>query len=236
MKFQKDTKDFDESMLLVEMNRLGSKFEDIPIDEIQGFIKKRRGRVKKIKDFRKSQNTKAAWRKNRSSKRRAIQKWHKSTAGKRFHRKLGRFLATRVTEKYDVSEDLQYETLKAVSSVRTHLYIEGEYYRPSIEDEIEFSELIEHVVPILNSVESKLIVEDYNINEEELEILLELCLQSDLIDSLAEMSDLESSDLMRKFNSLDVSEDVHYYLLTKCYQALSLDNKVDEMVTLNDGI
>ena len=63
------------------------------------FIKKRRGLVSRLKDMQKSGKTKAQWRTGRWKIMRGIKRFHRSTEGKRFHRQLGRFLATRDTDK-----------------------------------------------------------------------------------------------------------------------------------------
>lgn len=102
-----------------------------------GFIQHRKGvmgTLKPLVDFRRSQSAKAAWRANRPKYLAGIKTWHKSTKGKRFHRALGRFLATRVmshgaaTEAWHIASDNLYEFVEAVSSMVTHMMIECRYY------------------------------------------------------------------------------------------------------------
>lgn len=57
------------------------------------FIQRQSSRQNLVKDFQKSQKTKQSWVKNRITNMFAIRKWHKSFAGKKFHRQLGRYLA-----------------------------------------------------------------------------------------------------------------------------------------------
>ena len=134
---------------------------------LKEFIKKRRELVKSLKSFRRSQATKASWRQNRHQFMGGIRKFHKSTQGKRFHRELGRFLATRFTG--DKSQDRKiaregmsvYEAgaaLKALSSMKTYAFISLEYYHP-LEEEVVHWEFLEALVPVLTSVETKILEE-----------------------------------------------------------------------------
>ena len=136
-------------------------------DMLKEFIKRRRGLVKSLKSFRRSQATKASWRSNRSKFMGGIRKFHKSTQGKRFHREMGRFLATRFTG--DKSHDRKVATegltvyeagaaLKALSSMKTYCFISLEYYH-SLEEEVVHWEFLESLVPVLTSVETKILEE-----------------------------------------------------------------------------
>ena len=99
-----------------------------------------------------------------------VKKWHRSVEGKRFHRSLGRFLATRIPRegtlglKYrSAFESLtnQSDALKAISSVRTHLYIDLDYYNTSIQEDVDILEFINYSIPLLNEVEAK-VFDDVN--------------------------------------------------------------------------
>lgn len=70
-------------------------FEDEQPGESSSFVKHRKMIVPMLKDFRKSQQTKHNWRTNKNSMLKGIKKWHSDPEGKKFHRQLGRFLATR---------------------------------------------------------------------------------------------------------------------------------------------
>ena len=113
---------------------------DIPHDVNEVDISKvrisaRRKKVSRVKDLEKSKSASKAWRTKKTSLMRGIKKFHRSTKGKRFHRKLGRLLATRNVRARD-------EWLVATNSLLTHLCIQGSY-SSSIEEEAQVSLLIE---------------------------------------------------------------------------------------------
>ena len=105
------------------------KLFEISYDDIDDFYRK----VMSLKkSFRRSQLQKHNWRAYRSSYMRGIKAFHRSTAGKRFHRWLAQYLAY----KYRPGYHFQYkkeEAIKALSSIITHLAIESEYYHPLLE-------------------------------------------------------------------------------------------------------
>lgn len=74
---------------------------------------------------RRSMVAKAAWKRNRAKNVHAIRAFHKSTAGKAFHRNLGRFNARRM-ENHDFTRDDILMTCKGISSLCTHALIEIE--------------------------------------------------------------------------------------------------------------
>lgn len=151
-------------------------------------------------DWRKSKDQKAAWRRNRRSIMRGIKKFHKSTSGKKFHRQLARYAATRLSRKSSLHEvDLTSDDfLTAVSSMRTHMYIDLGYYKPLVE-ELEYLELLEYVIPILNEVELKFISRKYSeLTAEELDVLLNLIsteVFEELFDVKVNETELVSTDL-----------------------------------------
>lgn len=151
-------------------------------------------------DWRKSKDQKAAWRRNRRSIMRGIKKFHKSTEGKKFHRQLGRYAATRLSRNEDLNEiDLTVDDfLTAVSSMRTHMYIDLGYYKPVIE-ELEYLELLEYVIPVLNEVELKFISRKYSeLTAEELDVLLNLIsteVFEELFNVKVDETELVSTDL-----------------------------------------
>jgi hypothetical protein len=150
-------------------------------DMLVEFITRRKGLVKSLKSFRRSQSTKASWRSNRYQFMQGIRKFHKSTQGKRFHREMGRFLATRFTG--DKSQDRKvasevlsvYEAgaaLKALSSMKTHCFISLEYFHP-LEEEVALWEFLEALVPVIASVEAKVLEERLGeVTDDEYDILL----------------------------------------------------------------
>lgn len=162
--------------------------------QIGEFVKRRRELVGRLRDFNRSQQTKASWRKFRHKFQQGIDRFKKSTKAKRFHRELGRFLATRLahdkakdrkTDREDGStrklatENLSiYESgaiLKALSSAKTHAFIMLEYYQP-VDEEVQWWMFLEEMLPVLASVEAKVLDERLDeIGNEEYEVLLRLC-------------------------------------------------------------
>ncbi len=159
---------------------------------IAEFIKRRTSLITPLRDFRKSQTQKSNWVKNKASYMSGIKKFHKSTAGKRMHRNLGRFLATRITRPKEVKENLDIsfslmdisEILKTISSYKTHLYIELDYYRPAVE-QLVLEEMIFDFVPILSAINEK-ILSCKELSDEDYSFLTDLCPPDDLKASIEE--------------------------------------------------
>jgi len=88
----------------------------------------RRSRLQKnknVKDHIKSRSAKSAWLRNRKNYEKGIKKFHKSTAGKQFHRNLSRYNSLRnKSEDFEISEDDILVLSKGVSSMQTHIIIE----------------------------------------------------------------------------------------------------------------
>ncbi len=186
-----------------------------PTDELMElFIKRRKPLVGAIKSFRKSQNTKEQWRKNRWGFMRGIKRFHASTEGKRFHRNLGRFLATRYfhptmksiisldREKSDkesrhVKENKEVdlnifelaEILKAINSAKTHSYIELEYFMPLLE-EVDYWEFLDEILPDLDVIEKRLWLSE-QLDDRDLEVLFRLTEKKEMIKALVESSGIE---------------------------------------------
>ena len=170
---------------LLDVNRIDlmeslSTEEDIPKEIFEIFIKRRRGLMKNLVNFRQKQITKREWRTGRWKFLRGIHKFHSSVRGKRMHRALGRFMATRILrphlkplhKRYESLDAVQFEALKALSSYRTHMYIEGDYWQP-LEEEYDFFSLLEYAIPLLNDIEVKLYNDaDAELNEDEFELFL----------------------------------------------------------------
>lgn len=141
-----------------------------PSEELKDlFIKRRRDVVTRLKSFRRSQATKAQWRRNRYKIMKGIDNFHKSTDGKRFHRNMGKFLATRdfgdmsifakskdddteLSSLASLSADERATFMKALSSLKTHLYVETEYYHP-ITDHVDLELLIEEIIQPFDRME-----------------------------------------------------------------------------------
>ena len=171
-----------------------------PSEEIQGlFIKKRKDLIQKLKSFRRSQATKAQWRRDRYKLMQGIDTFHKSTDGKRFHRSMGRFLALRdfgdtSLFKKDGDESFRIKAvelpsmerasfLKALSSIRTHLFIESEYYSP-LSQQVGLELLIEEVVDAFSRLERSIIhFEDMDLDD--VDLLIRMVGDSERLSSLS---------------------------------------------------
>jgi hypothetical protein len=180
MKFLNDV---DAQMFMVEIGEtknLGSITKNFSPTEamIESFISSRSGLVTKLKDHRKSQDAKAQWRSNKHSMMKGINAFHKSTEGKRFHRNLGNFLATRFTgSKNDKKVSEMCEFLKTINSAKTHMLIELTYYH-SIDEQAELESLVfEYAQPYFKSIEDKVIA-GVELSEDETEFLKDVCGQS----------------------------------------------------------
>jgi len=223
----------DLELFLSEVGRLdllGQVNEDYQPSEdiLELFVKRRKPLVGAIKDFRKSQKTKEAWKKGRWNFMKGIKRFHNSTEGKRFHRNLGRFLSTRYfhptlrsiigvdkdqgdKESRHVKENLSIfelaEILKALSSAKTHSFIELEYFFP-LEEEVDYWEMLDEILPSLDRIEKKLWL-DQRLDEKDLEVIFRLTEKKELIKALAEDSKIdykfieESWDEFEKNNNLE---------------------------------
>jgi len=89
-----------------------------------------------------------------------IRAFHKSVAGKRFHRRLGNFLASRITRKKEKpTEALEFNTLmskqaslKGLTSAKQHLFVELEYFH-QLEEHIQLEEfLIDYALPYFRNI------------------------------------------------------------------------------------
>jgi hypothetical protein len=161
-------------------------------EEMKSFISQRGSLSKHIKNRRKSAKQKASWRKNRHKIMRGIKSFHKSTDGKRFHRKLGRFLATRITRdkrpshKSESFSDI-FESLNALTSLKQHLIVELGYYH-RVYERIEVEEMIlENALQMLSEIENK-VVNGYNLTEDELAMLFDMVNQDTLLDELSKLT------------------------------------------------
>lgn len=177
----------DVTMFLIECERFdlieSSTCNFVPNDEmLEGFIKKRKNTIKHLKDFRKKQITKEQWRHNRYAMMKGIKAFHKSTKGKKFHRSLGRFLASRVNMSSgsmlglkNVGESLYImelsEVFKALSSYKTHAWIQFENYM-CLSDIVDYEIFLEEAIKTVSKIESELMESAPNIASEHLDFLL----------------------------------------------------------------
>lgn len=177
------TEEADRISFLSELGySLDTPMDSVPEEEVHEFIRRRSGLIRGAKSAKVAKNAKKGWRKNRKSYKKGLSKYHKSTKGKRMHRKMGRFLASRITSSGVKSSKMLRETLlKAVASLRTHLYIENETYQP-IPEQRDLGIMMDHVVPALLEIEQRwwnesngeMLVEAHSVSlsDDELEMLL----------------------------------------------------------------
>ena len=157
----------------------------IPLDLIELFLQKRTVLVKKSKDQKKSSAAKAQWRASKWNMLSGIRKYHKSTNGKRHHRELGRFLATRENFSIPVYPHQKGSLIKALSSTETHAFIELEYYQPSLKEEVDYWLFLETIVPVLNSVKEN-VLEETVISEEAIDTLVRMVDTKELLKAVSE--------------------------------------------------
>jgi len=133
-----------------------TQFKILNLDELK--VRKRLGLVSQKVDRKKSREMKDRWRRDKNKLKKGIQKWNKSTKGKRFHKALGRFNALRETAGYQyyymndwegtfegnqtISLTQVNDSLLSLSSIETHLYLELQYYESDPEAMTEFLEII----------------------------------------------------------------------------------------------
>jgi hypothetical protein len=221
----------DLELFLTEIDRLdllGEVDESfVPTPEMEeSFIKRRKPLSGALKDFRKSQDTKGEWRTSRHGIMRGINKFHKSTEGKRFHRNLGRFLSSRYfhprikglvkDDQEDSSKSARAEeslskfdlaeALKAITSIRTHCFIELEYFHP-LQEELDYEDFLEEILPELISIEKKLWANE-KLNGYDLKILLQLVDKKELANAIAGDTGLESKRIEEAWNEFEKKAEI----------------------------
>jgi hypothetical protein len=120
------------------------------LDVNELIIDTRYGKKSLLKNYRRSLLSKLNWIKNRTKMMRGINRFHKSTKGKQFHRILGRKIATR-----DFKPKLSLiESLIALQSLKVHLWI-GHKYSSSIDEEVEYELFFDEATQYIESIENK---------------------------------------------------------------------------------
>lgn len=168
-------------------------------EELKSFISLRSPLVRKIKNHRQSSVQKANWRTNRFKIMRGIKSFHKSVAGKRFHRKLGRLLATRITrdKTSDSSVYDKHEALEGINSLKQHLIVELGYFH-ILYEQIEIEELLlDHAIPILSDIEKK-ILGDEDLTDDEQAFIMDMIERDVLLDEISKTTG-ESFENLKKW-------------------------------------
>lgn len=180
-------------------------------EEMSSFIKSRGSIIPKLKSFRKSQDGKENWRKNRYSMMAGIKKWHASTDGKRFHRALGRYNAMHDYRREPKESFIEnrisdvVETLKALSSLRTHLFIELDYYHP-LNEQVDLEILMEESHPVIQRIEECLLT-CRKIREEDIDFIIRLIEPQSLFHELAEYYNQSIPEVKNAFDAALLSLD-----------------------------
>lgn len=94
-------------------------------------------------------------------------RWTIDITKKTFYRSISTFVQSlSVSTNYD-----KYEVLKGITSLRTHLYIEAEYYRP-IPERCEFDIFLQYLLAILYNIEQWILHDEINKITEDDKILV----------------------------------------------------------------
>lgn len=197
----------DAQTFLIELGKVAEALavneEYVPTsEELSSFISSRTSLVKNIKNRRQSSKQKANWRENRFKIMRGIKSFHKSTDGKRFHRKLGRFLATRITKDKrgsNTSESFyeKHEALNGLVSLKQHLVVELGYYH-NLYEQVELEEMItDNALPVLTEIENKILTGD-DLNQDEISFIMDMIDENTLLDEISKLTG-ESFDNIKKW-------------------------------------
>lgn len=160
------------------------------------FIQKRKGLISQLKDFRKSAQQKHNWRANRWKHLVGLRRFHRSTEGKKFHRKLGDFLANRHFGNKSSKQSENYELILALSSLQTHALLESEYFMEILEA-CEYEEFTDYLIGEIGTLFVSLQNETFDFNEWE-EFLLRLCETNAVVQSFADKTG-KSVDTIEKY-------------------------------------
>jgi hypothetical protein len=125
------------------------------------------------KNWLKSRRKSKDWKLGKWKFLKGIKRFHKSTKGKKFHRQLGRAVATKFFESLESTDEInKTEVLIGISSIKTHMLIEQLYEMPILE-KLEYDFFVEYSYPILTSIEHK-ILNNIQLNESETELISNL--------------------------------------------------------------
>ncbi len=198
------------------------------------FINRRKGIISQLKDFRKKQDSKHAWRANRWKTLVGIRRFHRSTQGKKFHRMLGRFLANRYTrDKRDNEYRENYDLSIALSSLQTHATLELGYFIPSVLETVEYEEFVDYITEELGHIYTSITNGTLNFEEHE-ELLLRLVETAELVKAFADKtgksvqeveSAWEKAKSIAKQQGKNESDDGFYaYVVGILKKSLKIDN------------
>jgi hypothetical protein len=201
--------DLDAKLFLLEIGEL-EKISSVTRDytptneELTSFIKKRREEGGALKDHDKSRKAKEGWRKNRADRMRGIRSFHKSTEGKRFHKRLGRFLASRISSNNEDTDNEVLEYLKGLCAAKNTLFTELEFYHPLTEQFELDSIVMDYALPMFGIIESK-VVRKQALSEDEFDFLLDITETAEVVRALANKSGKRESEVEKAWDEIKAS-------------------------------
>jgi hypothetical protein len=142
-----------------------------------------------------------------------IKAFHKSTEGKRFHKRLGRFLSTRLfrTKRKSSNESAFNELLvkqaylKGLNAAKQHLFVELEYFH-LLEEQVDLELFItDHAIPMFRSVELN-ILNDEDLNEDQISFLFDILNEEQIRIAFSQRTGIQLAEIKKLWDS------VHKYL------------------------
>ena len=179
----------DMSLLRTECSLLFTEEEKQPDltdpTDLREFILRRQPRVQRIKDRQKSRQQKQSFRQNRAKYMRGIRRFHRNSKGKRFHRDLATFVATKAG-----LEDTQPKPLSGIKelherasqkgaiieflSLKSHLNICNRYVVPGEAAQANWDLLCEYANKRLTDMIQCLEETEEKIHEDDIYMVLSL--------------------------------------------------------------
>lgn len=183
-------------------------------DMQEDLIKKRRPVFNTLKSHFRSSASKSSWRANRTNIMRGIKAFHRSTAGKRFHKDMGRFLVRKIfspltqyrnqkAKMVSLSITEKADVLKAISSMKTHIIIESGFYQ-GIYEQYGLDWMVKEGSSLLNSIEED-ILQDNPITDDLFELLVDMTESTSLINSLANEYGVKNKEVESIWNTIKTS-------------------------------
>jgi uncharacterized protein (UPF0147 family) len=188
------------------------------VEQIEKFIKSRSGYSGGSKDKDKSNAQKKNWRKNKGKIKRGIKAFHKSVEGKKFHRNMGRFLATRITrdklsdrnESFSILENIEY--IKALNSAKQQLFIELDYFHALTEQAQLETLVMDYAIPMFRTIEQKMVFNE-ELDEDEFDFLIEMTNKNQLLSELSDRINVPVEKLTEVWKSSIVKLNTKDYTL-----------------------
>jgi hypothetical protein len=117
------------------------------------FIKRRSLHVNMLKDFNKSRRTSAQWTVHKNRFLSGMRKWHNSIEGRKFHRQLGRYNATRMYVPKDGLLSTRESIQGDLINLRNFLLVELIHFNTVIE-QVDIELMIEQLDLEISSISS----------------------------------------------------------------------------------